>query len=75
METKTIRVAGLSNESAAQQVEHALHEVWGIRSVEEISLARGEVTFCYDEKAASFGDFQRALQESGFAVSGGATDA
>lgn len=71
METKTIRVQGLQDDSSAEQVRHALHEVWGIRGIQEVSLARQEVTFEYDEQAASIHDFEQALRECGFAVAGG----
>jgi copper chaperone CopZ len=71
VETKTIRVPGLNDESSAQQVRHALNEVWGIRAIQEVSLARQEVTFQYDEHASSMRDFEQALLESGFEVTGG----
>jgi hypothetical protein len=75
VETKTIRVQGLQDDSTAEQVRHALNEVWGIRGIQEVSLARQEVTFEYDEQAASMLDFEQALRECGFAVAGGDANA
>ncbi|HEU4963599.1 MAG TPA: heavy-metal-associated domain-containing protein [Bacilli bacterium] len=73
MEHKTFHVAGLKDEATAEHLTQALQEVWGIRRVDEVSLARGEVTFSYDERAASLGDFEQALHVSGFDVTGGDT--
>ncbi|MGZ4032151.1 MAG: heavy-metal-associated domain-containing protein [Tumebacillaceae bacterium] len=70
METKTIRIAGMTDESSAQQVQQALRDVWGIRSIQQVSLARQEVTFQFDEHASSMQDFVQALQECGFEASG-----
>lgn len=74
MESKTVHVQGLTDQEAADHVRQALQEVWGIRAVEEVSLARGEVRFTYDEQAASFGDFRQALAECGFSIIGGVND-
>lgn len=74
MESKTVHVQGLTDQETADHLRQALQEVWGIRSIEEVSLARGDVQFTYDEQAASFGDFRQALEERGFSIIGGMDD-
>ncbi|MGB8956209.1 MAG: heavy-metal-associated domain-containing protein [Tumebacillaceae bacterium] len=71
MEKRTVKLPRLQNAQDANKVQEVLKQVWGIRSVDEVSLARGEVTFTFDEKAAAVGDFYEALEECGFEVDGG----
>ena len=73
MEKRTVKLPGLHTQGQADEVSEVLQGVWGIRSVDEVSLARGEVTFTYDERAAAEGDFLEALEEKGFEVDGGET--
>ncbi|BCJ86162.1 heavy-metal-associated domain-containing protein [Effusibacillus dendaii] len=65
METRKVAVEGMIDQSDANKVSRALHEVWGVRHV-EVNLARGEAVFSYDEHSASFIDFQQALADSGY---------
>ncbi|MBA4494776.1 heavy-metal-associated domain-containing protein [Paenactinomyces guangxiensis] len=67
MVTRKIAVQGMADQQDADKVSQALHEVWGTRKV-EVSLDKGEATFTYDEKAASFEDFQQAILDSGFEI-------
>lgn len=67
MITRKILVQGMVGQSDADKVNHAIHEVWGIRRA-EVSLDQGEVTFSYDENAASLQDFQQAVIDCGFQI-------
>lgn len=67
MVTETIVIQGMDDQEDADKVSHALHEVWGINKA-EVSLARKEAVFTYDESAASFRDFQQAVLDLGFEV-------
>lgn len=67
MQTGVIKVEGLVTQQDADKVLHALHEVWGIRRA-EMNLTNHEATFTYDEKAASYQDFQQAVLDTGFRI-------
>jgi copper chaperone len=63
--TKKVSVPDMKAQQDADRIGKVLKEVWGVREV-EISLPTKEVILMYDEKAASFEDFQQALYETGF---------
>lgn len=67
MVTRTIAVQGMADPNDANKVSNALHEVWGVRKV-EVSAETGEAVLTYDEKAASFEDFQQAILDTGFEI-------
>jgi len=67
MVTKTIAIRGMNDQEDAEKVSHALHEVWGINKA-EVSLARKEAVFTYDETAASFRDFRQVILDLGYEV-------
>lgn len=67
MMTKTMVIQGMDDQDDVKRVNHALHEVWGVSKV-EVSLNNKEATISYDETAASFHDFEQAVQELGFDI-------
>ncbi len=67
---KTMVIQGMNDQSDADKVSQALHEIWGINKV-NVSLNRGEVTFSYDELSASLNDFEEAVLELGFEIETG----
>lgn len=67
MITKTVVVHGMDDQEDVNKVRRALHEVWGVNRV-EIRLNNKEATFSYDETAASFHDFEQAIQELGYEI-------
>ncbi|MCZ8514298.1 heavy-metal-associated domain-containing protein [Paenibacillus filicis] len=68
MITKMMIVQGLTRQSDADKVSHALREIWGVKEV-EVNLNRKEVKFSYDESAASYKDCLEAVVESGYPIS------
>lgn len=69
MQTEKIKIEGLQSPHDVQKAIKALNEVWGIRDA-SFSLNTGEATIQYDEKAASFHDFEQAIIDSGFDITG-----
>lgn len=67
MTTRRIPVLGMTKQEDLRKISNAMHDVWGVRGV-EVSLSRGEVLLDYDEKAASFEDFQQAIETIGYSV-------
>ena len=67
MVTSTLVIQGMNNQEDSNKVSRALKQIWGINKV-EVYLDRNEAIFSYDEKAATFDDFQQAILELGFAV-------
>jgi copper chaperone len=67
MEVKTISLKKLDKEIDGKKISQALHDVWGVRQV-EVQVDKGEATVSYDEKAASFIDFQQAIVDIGYEV-------
>ncbi|NRF95219.1 heavy-metal-associated domain-containing protein [Paenibacillus frigoriresistens] len=67
MVTSTLVIQGMTNQDDSNKVSRALQQIWGINKV-EVYLDRKEAIFSYDEKAATFDDFQQAVLELGFAV-------
>jgi copper chaperone CopZ len=50
-----------------EKINHALHDVWGVRNV-KLNPEKGEAVISFDEKAASFTDFEQAIMDSGFEI-------
>ena len=69
MQTGKIRIEGVQTRQDVNKALKVLNEVWGIRDV-TLSLNTGEATIQYDETAASFHDFEQAVIDSGFDISG-----
>lgn len=67
MQKGIIKVEGMATQHDADQVLHALYEVWGIWTA-EVSLNNNEAVFSFDEKAASYQDFQQAIIDTGFEI-------
>lgn len=69
MQTGRIKLEGVQSGQDVKKALKALNEVWGIQDA-SLSLNTGEATIQYDEKAASFDDFEQAIIDSGFNISG-----
>lgn len=67
MDKRTVFIQGMETLDDANKVSRALNEVWGIDKA-EVSLARKEATFSFDESSASFHDFRQAIRDLGFEV-------
>ncbi|WP_052947656.1 heavy-metal-associated domain-containing protein [Aneurinibacillus tyrosinisolvens] len=65
MVTKKVSVPDMKAQQDAERIDKVLKDVWGVRQV-EINLPTKEIILMYDEKAASYEDFQQALYETGF---------
>jgi copper chaperone len=68
LQTGKIKIEGVQTSQDVNKALKVLNEVWGIRNV-TLSLT-GEATIQYDETAASFHDFEQAIIDSGFDISG-----
>ena len=68
METRIISITNMADESDAEKVKNVLKDVWGIRKV-DVNIAHGEAVLSYDEKAASFIDFEQAVADCGYHIS------
>ena len=69
LQTGRIKLEGVQSGQDVKKALKALNEVWGIRDA-TLSLNTGEAMIQYDEKAASFHDFEQAIIDSGFNISG-----
>jgi copper chaperone len=68
LQTGKIKIEGVQTSQDVNKALKVLNEVWGIRDV-TLSLT-GEATIQYDETAASLHDFEQAVIDSGFDISG-----
>jgi copper chaperone len=68
LQTGKIKIEGVQTSQDVNKALKVLNEVGGIRNV-TLSLT-GEATIQYDETAASFHDFEQAVIDSGFDISG-----
>ncbi|MFD1425581.1 hypothetical protein [Kroppenstedtia sanguinis] len=64
---KILRIQPGAEAKDIDQLQHALSQVWGIRTV-DIHEPVGEVILAFDEKATSLQDFHQAIRESGWEV-------
>jgi cation transport ATPase len=67
MVTGKFHVHGIESSKDAEQVQQALKAVFGIQDV-MMQWQTGDVSFTYDERSASFGDFKHAVMDIGFTV-------
>ncbi|MCQ6277558.1 cation transporter [Bacillus sp. V3B] len=66
MITRTISIPKMSK-ADEEKMNHALHDVWGVRNI-KLNPDKGEAVISYDEKAASFIDFEQAIIDCGFEI-------
>ncbi|WP_158737857.1 heavy-metal-associated domain-containing protein [Alteribacillus sp. YIM 98480] len=66
MITRTISINGMTQEDK-ERINEVLLDVWGIRDV-SVHPEKGEAVVSFDEKAASFIDFEQAVRDSGYDV-------
>jgi copper chaperone len=67
MQSGNIKIVGIHSQLDADKVLQALNEVWGVRNA-EVHVSKSEAVFSFDEKAASYQDFEQAIKDSGFDV-------
>lgn len=69
METKTLRIGGMSCQMCVKHVTHALQNVEGVTDV-EVNLEPGTAVVTYDAGSAGMSDFEDAVAEAGYQVVG-----
>jgi copper chaperone len=67
MEKGTIKLEGIRSQQDADKILQAINKVWGVRKA-EVNVNSREAVISYDEKAASFQDFEQAIVDTGFDV-------
>jgi len=67
MEKGTIKIDGISTQQDVDKILNALHDVWGVRKA-VVNMNRNEAEVSFDEKAASFQDFEQAIIDTGYRV-------
>lgn len=67
MQTKVIKVLGMSCGSCISAVNQAISEINGVNEV-SVSLSNGMVTVQYDEQLTSVDRFDEAVEKAGYAV-------
>lgn len=67
METGRIRFLKSISKTDADVINQVLHDVWGVQRV-DVHLGRNEAVVAFDENAASFPDFERAVMDAGYPV-------
>ncbi|MFB4164501.1 heavy-metal-associated domain-containing protein [Alteribacillus sp. JSM 102045] len=64
--THTISIKNITSEDK-ERINEVLLDVWGVRNV-HVNPEKGEAVVSFDEKAASFIDFQAAVRDSGYDI-------
>jgi copper chaperone len=67
LETYTVVVNNMKNQDDANKVLEAIEHVWGLGQI-EVNLSKKEAKFTYDERMASFLDFEQAIKDTGFEI-------
>ncbi len=67
VQSSNIVVKDMHSMKDADAVLNAILAVWGINQA-EINLEKKEAVFTYDERMASFHDFEQAIIDSGFPI-------
>ncbi|HEY8416682.1 MAG TPA: cation transporter [Limnochordales bacterium] len=70
METKVLRIEGMSCQHCKKAVTDALQRVAGVQAV-EVDLSSGTATVRYDPAQATEAAMREAVEEAGYAVVGG----
>lgn len=66
MITRTMSILDMNKEDK-ERINEVLHDVWGVRNV-TVHPEKGEAVVSFDEKAASFMDFEQAIRDCGYDV-------
>ncbi len=69
METKILKVSGMTCGGCTANVTRALQDVRGVGKV-EVSLPKGEATVQFDEQLVSSEQLKSAVQHAGYGVDG-----
>lgn len=67
MQTKKLKVTGMTCGSCSHRVGSALKEINGVNSV-NVSLGTGEATVDFDEKVTSLEQLKLAVQHAGYGI-------
>lgn len=67
MENGVFVIKDMVNQQGADKVLNALLEVWGIERA-EVNLNKSNVVFSYDERMASYHDFEQAIIDTGYEI-------
>jgi copper chaperone CopZ len=60
-------VKNMVNQQDADKVLNALLEVWGIGRA-KVNLSKSHAVFTYDERMASYHDFEQAVIDTGYEI-------
>ncbi|WP_240376698.1 heavy-metal-associated domain-containing protein [Bacillus piscicola] len=66
MVTRTLSIVDMSA-ADEKRIHEALYDVWGVRNV-TLHPEKGTAIISFNDKAASFTDFEQAVRDSGFEV-------
>jgi copper chaperone CopZ len=67
MENGVFVIKDMVNQQDADKVLNALLEVWGIGRA-EVNLNKSNAVFSYDERMASYHDFEQAVIDTGYEI-------
>lgn len=67
MENGVFVIKDMVNQQDADKVLNALLEVWGIGRA-EVNLTNSNAVFSYDERMASYHDFEQAIIDTGYEI-------
>ncbi len=67
MQTETLKVTGMTCGGCTSNVTHAIEAIAGVESV-NVSLAAGEATVQFDERATSLSQLKSAVKTAGYGV-------
>lgn len=67
METAIFRIHGMTSSDCVLSVGGALKEIVGVADV-CVSLEEGQVTVCYDKRAATTAQLEAAVRKAGYEV-------
>jgi copper chaperone CopZ len=67
MPTERLRLEGELDCAKVIALRKTLGQVWGIQRV-DVDPVRSEVSFSWDERASSLGDFRQAIESQGFRI-------
>ncbi|THE09594.1 copper chaperone [Bacillus timonensis] len=67
MENRVFVIKDMVNQQDADKILNALLEVWGIGRA-EVNLNNSNAVFSYDERMASYHDFEQAIIDKGYEI-------
>ncbi|MBT2757764.1 heavy-metal-associated domain-containing protein [Mesobacillus foraminis] len=67
MKSGVLRIKDIVDQQDADKVLNALLDVWGIERA-EVNLNNSNAVFSYDERMASYHDFEQAIIDTGYEI-------